>query len=59
MLKRAELKAIIMNQNVPSDLLAQAQGSKFFKQYCPGSDLWLCRPADLSGTNFEFAFVQG
>jgi hypothetical protein len=53
------LKAIIMNQNVPSDLLAQAQGSKFFNQYCPGSDLWLCRPADLSGTDFTFAFVQG
>jgi hypothetical protein len=53
------LKAIIMNQNVPADLLAQAQGSKFFNQYCPGSDLWLCRPADLSGTDFTFAFVQG
>jgi hypothetical protein len=53
------LKAIIMNQNVPADLLAQSQGSKFFNQYCPGSDLWLCRPADLSGTDFTFAFVQG
>ena len=53
------LKAIIMNQNVPPDLLAQAQGSKFFNQYCPGSDLWLCRPADLGGTDFTFAFVQG
>jgi hypothetical protein len=53
------LKAIIMNQNVPADLLSQSQGSKFFNQYCPGSDLWLCRPADLSGTDFTFAFVQG
>ena len=53
------LKAIIINQNVPPDLLAQAQGSRFFNQYCPGSDLWLCRPGELAGTDFTFAFVQG
>ncbi|MBV9172170.1 MAG: hypothetical protein JOZ81_19025, partial [Chloroflexi bacterium] len=45
------LKAIIMNQNVPGDLLAQAQSSRFFKQYCPGNAGWLCRPNDLSGTD--------
>jgi hypothetical protein len=53
------LKAIIMNQNVPPDLLAQSQGSKYFNQYCPGTDLWLCRPGELAGTDFTFAFERG
>ena len=30
------LKAILTNQNVPPDLLAQSQSSRFFNQYCPG-----------------------
>ena len=53
------LKAIIMNQNVPADLLAQSHESRFFNQYCPDQPKWLCRPADLGGTDFTFAFVQG
>jgi hypothetical protein len=52
-------KAIMQNQNVPSDLLAQAQGSRFFNQYCPGKQNWLCRPAELSGTDLTFAFERG
>ena len=53
------LKAIIMNQNVPPDLLAQSRESKWFNQYCPGQAQWLCRPADLPATDLTFAFVQG
>jgi hypothetical protein len=53
------LKAIIMNQNVPGDLMQQARESRFFNQYCPGATLWLCRPNDLGGTDLSFAFVQG
>jgi hypothetical protein len=53
------LKAIITNQNVPADLLAQSRESRFFDQYCPGANLWLCRPNVLSGTDLSFGFVQG
>jgi hypothetical protein len=52
-------KALLLDQNVPPDLLAEAQGSRFLKQYCPGAPLWLCRPNDLSGTDLTFAFVNG
>ena len=53
------LKAIIMNQNVPGDLLDQARESQFFNQYCPGNAGWLCRPGDLSGTDLTFGFEKG
>jgi hypothetical protein len=53
------LKAIMLNQNVPPDLLAQSQGSRFFNQYCPDKPMWLCRPADLGGTDLTFAFEKG
>jgi hypothetical protein len=53
------LKAIMINQNVPPDLLAQSQNSRFFNQYCPGQAMWLCRPADLGGTDLTFAFEKG
>jgi hypothetical protein len=53
------LKAIMMNQNVPTDLLAQARETRFFNQYCPGNALWLCRPSELPGTDLTYAFVNG
>ncbi|TMF06521.1 MAG: Ig-like domain repeat protein [Chloroflexi bacterium] len=53
------LKAIIMNQGVPPDLLADSRESRYFNQYCPGQQLWLCRPGDLPGTDLTFAFSQG
>jgi hypothetical protein len=53
------LKAILMNENVPSDLLEQARESRYLAQYCPGNPQWLCRPAELGGTDLTFAFVQG
>lgn len=53
------LKAIIMNQNVPGDLMQQSRESRYFNQYCPGQTMWLCRPGDLPGTDLTFGFVQG
>jgi hypothetical protein len=53
------LKAVIMNQNVPPDLMAQSRETKFFNQYCPGQTGWMCRPGDLPATDLTYAFVQG
>lgn len=53
------LKSIIMNQNVPPDLLQQSRETRFFNQYCPGQTMSLCRPDDLPGTDLTFAFVNG
>jgi hypothetical protein len=53
------LKAIMMNKDVPPDLLGQSRETRFFNQYCPGQAMWLCRPNDLPGTDLTFAFVQG
>lgn len=47
------------NTNLPPDLAQQAQGSKFFGQYCPGGTRWLCRPADMPNSDLTFAFEQG
>jgi hypothetical protein len=53
------LKAIIMNQNVPPDLLQQSRETRFFNQYCPGQTMSLCRSDELPGTDLTFAFVNG
>jgi hypothetical protein len=42
--------------NLPPDLAAQAQGSRFFRQYCPGNPEWACRAAEVFGTDLTFAF---
>ena len=47
------------NPNLPADLAQQAQGSKYFAQYCPGGTRWLCRPNDLPDSDLTFAFEQG
>jgi hypothetical protein len=52
------LKAILMNQNVPSDLADQSRESRYYNQYCPGQTAWLCRPNDLSATDLTFAFEK-
>jgi hypothetical protein len=53
------LKGLILDQNVPPDLLAEAKGSRYLNQYCPGAPLWVCRPGDLPGTDLTFAFSAG
>ncbi len=50
------LKAIIVGKNLPTDLQAQAQGSRYYAQYCPGVPGWVCRPAELPATDLTFAF---
>jgi hypothetical protein len=51
------LKAILTGQNVPADLLAQAQTSRFYRQYDPQRPQALARPALLPGTDLTGAFV--
>jgi hypothetical protein len=55
------LKALILNQNVPTDLRAEAtaQNSPYLASYCPGAPAWMCRPNQVPGTDYTFAFVQG
>ena len=55
------LKALILNQNVPLDLLgeAKAQNSPYLASYCPGSPQWMCKPGQVSGTDYTYAFVPG
>ena len=42
--------------SLPADLNAEAKSSKFYTQYCPGMNLWLCRPQDMSGSDLTYAF---
>jgi hypothetical protein len=53
------LKAILRDRDLPADLREQSQGSRFFAQYCPGAERWLCRPADMPGADLAFAFEPG
>jgi hypothetical protein len=43
---------------LPADLQSQANGSRFFAQYCRGATRWLCRPAELPTTDLTWAFEQ-
>jgi hypothetical protein len=55
------LKALILNQNVPNDLRTEAiaQDSPYLASYCPGAPQWMCKPNQVPGTDYTFAFVQG
>lgn len=53
------LKAIITGRNLPPDLAAAAQQSRFFGQYNDAMPLGLNQPALLPGTNMQFAFDPG
>jgi hypothetical protein len=50
------LKSVITGQNLPSDLAAQVQSSRLFKQYAPGNPGSLARPNDLPGSDLTSAF---
>ena len=52
-------KSIITGRNLPPDLAAQAVGSRFLNQYCPGAPGWVCRPSQLPATDLTFAFETG
>jgi hypothetical protein len=51
-------KAVITGKNLPADLAAQVQGSKYFQQYAPGQPGSLARPKDLPGSDLSSAFDQ-
>jgi hypothetical protein len=61
------LKAIMLGPDqarqkgasLPPDLEAEARTSKLYTQYCPTSPSWLCRPADMPGSDLTFAFESG
>lgn len=58
LLLAAYLKAILTGQELPADLAAQAQGSRLFKQYAPGSPAAVARPAELPNTDLTNAFER-
>ena len=49
-------KALLVGQNVPADLAAQARESRFFKQYDPAKPNSVARPTDLPHTDLSQAF---
>jgi hypothetical protein len=51
-------KAIITGQNLPSDLDAEAQGSRFYRQYDASQPRWVHDPTRLPNTDLSFAFER-
>ncbi len=51
-------RALITGGGLPSDLAAQAQGSRFYLQYNNARDSGLNRPGELPATNMRFAFER-
>lgn len=45
--------------SLPADLNQEARTSTLYSQYCPGANAWLCRPADMPGSDLTFAFEAG
>ena len=52
-------KAVLTGQNLPPDLAADMQGSRYLGQYNPNNVNALNRPGELQNTNMTGAFVQG
>jgi hypothetical protein len=52
------LKSLLLNQNLPADLAAEARGSTLLAQWAPGKASALARPSDLSATDLTNAFVN-
>lgn len=57
-LKQLLLGPQLAGTNLPTDLAAQAQGSRMLAQYCPGAAAWVCRPSDLPSSDLTFAFER-
>jgi len=53
------LKSVITTRNLPPDLAADMQGSRYYGQYSPGSPGWTARPAELPSTDMTNAFEPG
>jgi hypothetical protein len=52
------LKATIIGQPLPPDLLQEAAGSPYFQQWAPSQPNFLARPGELPNTNLTNAFYQ-
>ena len=52
-------KSVITGKNLPPDLAADMQGSRYFGQYSPGSPGWVARPGELPSTDMTNAFEPG
>ncbi len=52
------LKSVITGQNLPTDLAAQVQSSKYYQQYAPGKPGSIARPNQLPGSDLTNAFDQ-
>ena len=52
------LKSVITGQNLPTDLQAQVQTSKYYRQYAPGKPGSVARPTELVGSDLTNAFDQ-
>jgi len=50
------LKSVITGQNLPTDLQAQVQSSRYYKQYSPSSPSFIARPNDLPASDLTSAF---
>jgi hypothetical protein len=53
------VKSILRDREIPADLARAAAGNRLFDQYCPGAAHWVCRPAQLPGTDLTYAFEHG
>jgi hypothetical protein len=51
-------KSLITGEHLPPDLEAQAEAdrSRYLRQYCPDRPSWVCRPDELLDTDLSFAF---
>jgi hypothetical protein len=58
LLLAAYLKAILTGEELPTDLAAQAQGSRLFKQYDPKAPSGIARPAQLADSDLTNAFER-
>lgn len=52
-------KAVLTGRNLPPDLAADMQGSKYLGQYNPSLVGWINRPNELQSTDLTGAFEQG
>jgi len=51
-------KSIITGNGLPPDLNAEAQGSRYYRQYDPSQPHWVARPDQLPHTDLTFAFQR-
>ncbi len=51
-------KGLLLDQNVPADLLGEAKSSPFLGQWAPGRPSSMARPSDLAGSDLSNAFTD-